>query len=98
RAREHLYRRHALPIECPRCCKSFGSEEDCREHLQALEACEIRKQTRREGFNKDQETKLRSKRRSPMPLTEEEKWKAIWRTLFPSEAKDDIPSPCRSIS
>lgn len=99
RLKEHLYRKHALPIECPRCCQSFGSEEDCREHLRTSQACEMRFKVQRDGFNKDQETKLRSKKRSRIPLTEEEKWKAVWQILFPNETEDDIPSPyCGSSS
>ena len=55
----------------------------------------MRSKVQRDGFNKDQETKLRSKKRSRIPLTEEEKWKAVWQILFPNDTEDDIPSPCK---
>jgi len=53
----------------------------------------MRPKVQRDGFNKDQETKLRCKKRSGM--IEEEKWKAVWQILFPNDTEDDIPSPCK---
>jgi len=46
-----------------------------------------------EGFDKDQERLLKSRKKST--LTEEEKWKEMFRILFPNDEEDLIPSPCK---
>jgi len=46
-----------------------------------------------EGFNKDQERKLKSKKRSLVHQSEEDKWKTVYRILFPDDADADMPSP-----
>ncbi|KAF2806291.1 uncharacterized protein BDZ99DRAFT_394273, partial [Mytilinidion resinicola] len=96
RVKEHLYRNHALPIACPRCCNTFKSDAELYNHSRAPESCEVQEQRPLDGFNRDQEMRLKSKKRSPTIVTEEEKWKAIYRILFPFDPEADMPSPCKS--
>ena len=97
--REHLYRTH-VRHECPRCFQVFLKDDALREHQRATEACPRREQCIDDGydwdqgFNEDQKKKLKSRKgRKDMP--EEEKWKDIYRILFPSDPESEIPSPCK---
>ncbi|KAF2469800.1 uncharacterized protein BDR25DRAFT_227736, partial [Lindgomyces ingoldianus] len=91
--REHLYRRHLLPIQCNRCCSTFPNEPSLREHQRDPRGCEIQEQIPLEGFDKDQERKLKSKKRNLGFLTEEDKWKGVYRILFPDDNEENMPSP-----
>jgi len=93
--REHLYRRHALPIHCARCCLIFKSEAELREHYRSLNTCDTRDDEPPEGFDNEQEKKLRCRKRSTHTQTEEEKWKEMYRTLFPNDDEATFPSPCK---
>lgn len=93
RLKEHLYRAHSLPIQCPRCGKSFTVESDLDAHLRSAPSCEIRENARMQGMNKEQEKKLRSKKRSADVQSEEDKWKAVYRILFPDDDPSVMPSP-----
>jgi hypothetical protein len=48
-----------------------------------------------EGFDKDQERGLKSKKRSQVYQSEENKWKGVYRILFPDDNEDGMPAPCR---
>jgi hypothetical protein len=93
--REHLYRRHLLPIQCHRCCSTFPNEPTLRDHQRDARGCEIREQVPPEGFDKDQERKLKSKKRSLVYQSEEDKWKGVYRILFPDDVEEAMPSPCK---
>lgn len=93
RLKEHLYRRHLLPPQCHRCCATFSTDLILREHQRDPSGCEVREQVPVEGFDKDQEQQLKSKKRSQTYLTEEEKWKAVYRILFPDDRDEDMPTP-----
>lgn len=92
RVKEHLYRNHTLPIQCPRCCQTFSNEEDCLQHQRAQRGCEWKEGTPLEGVSKAQEAKLRSKKRSTSSFPDEARWKVIYKILFPQVADDRIPS------
>jgi len=96
KSREHLYRKHTLPkFTCHRCCEPFEVEEDLQLHARAPTPCQIREPEPIDGFTQDQEKRLRSRKKKPgEELTEPEKWRAMYRILFPDVAEDDIPSPC----
>lgn len=96
-SREHLYRRHLLPIQCNRCCSTFPNEPTLREHQRDPRGCEIREQIPLEGFDKDQERRLKSKKRSLVYQSEEDKWKGVYRILFPDDDEADMPSPCKCV-
>ncbi|KAL5403563.1 hypothetical protein PMIN04_012802 [Paraphaeosphaeria minitans] len=97
RLKEHLYRRHLLPIQCNRCCSTFANEPTLREHQRDPRGCEIKDQVPLEGFDKDQEQKLKSKKRSLVYQSEEDKWKGVYRILFPDDNDVDMPSPCKAL-
>ena len=39
--REHLYRCHALPIHCARCCLTFKSEAELKKHYRSPNTCDL---------------------------------------------------------
>lgn len=91
--REHLYRRHLLPPQCHRCCTTFSNDVTLREHQRDPRGCDVREQMPLEGFDKEQERHLKSKKKSQVHQTEEEKWKGVYRILFPDDGEEDIPTP-----
>jgi len=46
-----------------------------------------------EGFTKDQETRLRSRKKAQADTTDEDKWREIYMILFPDDDEASIPSP-----
>ena len=94
--REHLYRSHALPIFCPRCYEHFKDEAMLHDHQRATNPCTRRPEMTIEGFNKLQEKKLRSRKKPHSALSEEDKWKDMYRILFPGDNETCMPSPCKS--
>ncbi|KAK3352457.1 hypothetical protein B0T25DRAFT_455689 [Lasiosphaeria hispida] len=94
RVKTHLYRRHALPISCPRCWEIFKTDDLRSLHLQRNPPCRVgENKTLVEGFTKDQEKKLRSRKKAQADTTDEDKWREIYTTLFPDDAPESIPSP-----
>jgi hypothetical protein len=53
----------------------------------------VREQVPPEGFDKDQERRLKSKKKSQTYQSEEEKWKSVYRVLFQDDGEADIPTP-----
>ncbi len=51
--------------------------------------------TLQEGFTKDQEKKLRSRKKTYADMTDEDKWREIYCVLFPDDEQGTCPSPCR---
>lgn len=49
-----------------------------------------------EGFDGNQEAQLRSKKQAYTRLPEVQKWREIYKILFPRVQPKDIPSPCQS--
>jgi hypothetical protein len=64
-----------------------------REHQRDPRGCDVKEQILLEGFDKDQERRLKSKKRSQTYQTEEEKWKGVYHILFPDDGEADIPTP-----
>ena len=84
-----------MPIRCTRCYTTFPTETALEGHSRQVEPCQIRPGLDRpEGFNKDQEKRLKN-RRGVAGKSEEEKWIAIFRILFPDDLENTIPSPCK---
>ncbi len=91
--REHLYRHHALPIQCPRCWISFGTDVLRDIHLQAEKPCEKREnEMRLVGFTKSQMKQLKSETLDPR-MTDEKKWREIYTVLFPDDDPAAMPDP-----
>lgn len=92
--RTHLYRRHGRPPQCPRCWAVFSTEEALQAHQQQNPPCERSETvTLVEGFSREQEKKLRSRKKAQPNMTDEDKWRDIYMILFPDDDKDSIPSP-----
>lgn len=95
-SRTHLYRRHALPLQCPRCWDVFKVDESLSEHLQQDPPCDKRhNQVPVEGFTKEQEKRLRSRKKAQADMTDEDKWREIYMILFPDDDRDAIPGACQ---
>jgi len=95
--RAHLYKRHALPLQCPRCWEPFRGEGFYRQHLQQDPPCVVEAVQRNmlDGFTKEQEEMLRSRRRVRPGTGPADKWREIYMILFPDDNVDNIPSPCK---
>lgn len=92
--REHLYRRHRVPIQCKRCWLNFKSQSALDDHLTVTNICPITEGTPAEGVTVDIEKRLRSRKKTAPGQSEEDRWREIYTLLFPDEA---VPVPCRSI-
>jgi hypothetical protein len=94
--REHLYRQHSQPkFRCRRCREAFEDDAGLELHSRALFSCQIQQVIAEDGFDADQEKQLRSRRRIKADVTEADKWKYMYRILFPQIKEEDIPSPCK---
>lgn len=93
--KDHLKRVHMQPLRCPRCHIEFDSDSELVDHLSQDDKCikvnkphdeRIAPQTlRRLDFKKAPFANAKST---------EEKWKMLYKMLFPEDAEADIPSPC----
>ncbi|KAF5705702.1 hypothetical protein FMUND_11944 [Fusarium mundagurra] len=91
RIKEHIYRSHKAPIYCKRCFGIVKTDKELDAHLRQDPACEVVSPSR-EMPGIDNETKERLKsRRGIQNFSEEEKWKHMYKVLFPRT--EDIPSP-----
>jgi hypothetical protein len=88
-----MYRRYTLSIRCARCCESFQEENELEIHHRQPHSCELKQQEREEGINKEQEKIMR--RRQKSTLSEEAKWKELFKIIFPDDDEDMMPSPCQ---
>ncbi|RYP18432.1 hypothetical protein DL765_003944 [Monosporascus sp. GIB2] len=98
--REHLYRKHATPRQsCNRCLSPFKSASELLEHQRSAQACIVVPDSQSAGImTTAQREKIRSKRKAKPGVTEEEKWVAIYRILFPNESPEKVPSPYYDLS
>jgi hypothetical protein len=92
--REHVYRRHARPIACQRCSTIFDSEASLTYHATSPIPCKVSVSEDVSGFTKDQEKRLRSRKR-PLGQTEVDRWNQMYRILFPDAGDGLMPSPCK---
>ena len=83
-----------MPIQCARCALRFDTDASLKEHQRRPEGCEVREEGPKEGFDKEQEKRLKSRKRPPIGQTEIEKWNAVYLILFPED--EQIPSPCKA--
>jgi hypothetical protein len=92
RMKEHLYRAHAQSIYCPRCYSMFDADTDLSTHLRSQD-CQLSAPQPVEGIERETLKVLR--KRSPALRLEEDKWRDVYRLLFPNVDETDIPSPCK---
>lgn len=88
--RGHLYRHHRI-FPCQRCKTLFEDQNAVNTHLMEPKACELKNTTQTDGVTSEIYEKLRSKKKAQRNQTEAERWKDIYKLLFPNEM---IPSPC----
>ncbi|KAH4037652.1 hypothetical protein HBI56_222930 [Parastagonospora nodorum] len=93
RIKAHLYRVHAVPLHCRRCYATFKTESLLTEHQRSTESCIVRDAIPMEGFDKDQERALKSRKSMFRAESEEAKWKIVYLILFPDTALGELPSP-----
>ncbi|KAH7306092.1 hypothetical protein BKA65DRAFT_198481 [Rhexocercosporidium sp. MPI-PUGE-AT-0058] len=97
RVKEHLYRRHMAPIQCVRCWLFFKDQENLNIHISATNICERRDGEAAEGITPSTEKRLRSRKKLSGGQTDNDRWRDIYRMLFPGVTDEDIPSPCKSL-
>ncbi|KAF4990304.1 hypothetical protein FDECE_14447 [Fusarium decemcellulare] len=77
-----------------RCWQDFKSENLRDIHLQNDPPCDRRENdTILDGFTKDQEKQLRSRKKSETNVTAEGKWREMYQILFPDDDPATIPQP-----
>jgi hypothetical protein len=91
--REHVFRQHCLPIHCHRCCAIFKTESHLAAHQRLPQGCEVKPAELPEGCSKEQEKLLRKRKRGLG--SEENKWKDMFKCLFPDDNPNMIPTPCK---
>ncbi|OTA98187.1 hypothetical protein M426DRAFT_28695 [Hypoxylon sp. CI-4A] len=95
RMKEHLQRHHRQPkFRCYRCGEAFEKKPSLIEHAEAPTRCEKPEIPRTlDGYDSEQDAKLRSKKRTATKLSESEKWRQCYMILFPHVHEAQIPSP-----
>ncbi|KAK5652662.1 hypothetical protein OQA88_10256 [Cercophora sp. LCS_1] len=94
RIKEHVYRKHALPIRCPRCGHVFETERRKDDHISQEERCvQVEDQARPEGIDADKEKLLRSRKGKNKEASEVDKWNEMYMILFPEADSTSLPSP-----
>lgn len=87
-----------LAIHCFRCHKTFLTDYRLQVHMRTDPPCEVRVQVPVEGIDSAQEKLLRSRKKAQKNMTEEEKWRDMYRILFPAGDPNSIPTPCACCS
>ncbi|KAI0404090.1 hypothetical protein F4802DRAFT_598496 [Xylaria palmicola] len=86
--KQHLGRRHRLPLYCSRCMQTFEDESERDQHIRARD-CPERPFAPMEGISERQ--KLQLGRRVSSKMTEEQQWYTIFDILFPGCARPKSP-------
>jgi hypothetical protein len=74
----------------------FKADSLLDDHQRAIEPCGMRPKENIEGFDKLQLERLRSRKKSQTEPSEEDKWRDVYRILFPIDDDFAMPSPCES--
>ncbi|KAH7372162.1 hypothetical protein BKA64DRAFT_263933 [Cadophora sp. MPI-SDFR-AT-0126] len=92
RLKEHLYRSHLVTTYCKRCWQTFKNSEQLDSHLtvDAALICQAVPGNPPEGISPQMERRLRSRKKTHGGQTEEDRWRDMYRLLFPGE---EVPSP-----
>ncbi|KAE9379384.1 hypothetical protein N431DRAFT_553617 [Stipitochalara longipes BDJ] len=83
---------HQIILHCERCWQTFDNQENLTAHrtVDATEICQVKSGYPPDGLTPDMERKLRSRKKAHRNQTEEDRWREIYRIIFPDE---DVPSP-----
>ena len=90
-SRGHLYRHHLIH-QCQRCKNTFESEDILDEHIEAITSCELNASEPVDGINSKIKMQLKCRKKAFPGQTEADKWKEMYKTIFPNE---EPPSPCK---
>ena len=93
--REHIYRRHCSKFRCQRCREGFQNVEELLAH-QNSNTCKMSDDPDCQELDISDAQVAEIRKRSVKSRTEEEKWQDLYRILFPEDAAEAIPSPCKS--
>jgi hypothetical protein len=90
--KDHIKRVHTQPLRCPRCWLEMKSDDANSEHIRQDERCEIRPEPQEDRIRPQLLKKLNFKK-APYSNARsvEEKWKMMFKILFPKD--EIIPSP-----
>ncbi|KAL2268800.1 hypothetical protein VTJ83DRAFT_3646 [Remersonia thermophila] len=89
RLKEHLYRRH-YRAHCQRCKTTFGNAKELEDHEMSIVRCEVVDVPPPSDITTHQEKALKSRKHTTRRQSDEEKWRDIYRLLFPNQ---EVPSP-----
>ncbi|KAK4446989.1 hypothetical protein QBC34DRAFT_410737 [Podospora aff. communis PSN243] len=94
RMKEHLYTHHRQPKHwCRRCGECFEDAKTLDGHAKQEKPCAPQSTPPMDGFDEQQESQLRSRKREFVCLSEAEKWRKTYTILFPHVPQENIPSP-----
>ncbi|KAH7028078.1 uncharacterized protein B0I36DRAFT_146906 [Microdochium trichocladiopsis] len=86
--KQHLGRKHQMPIYCPRCIETFSDEDSRDEHNRNVD-CERSQLGKPEGITEAQKKALGKK--APANQSQEEQWYGIFDILFPNHPRPASP-------
>jgi hypothetical protein len=92
--REHIYRRHMLPVHCKRCFQEFETEAELDDHHQRGTPCSRRDRPLSiiDGITAETKNRVKS-RKGIQNKSEPLKWNGLYQILFPG---DPVPrTPCK---
>ncbi|KAH7157269.1 hypothetical protein B0J13DRAFT_603063 [Dactylonectria estremocensis] len=93
RIKEHIYRTHELPIRCARCFEKFTEAKELEQHAREATRCPLlAPPDEMLGVDEGTSRKLRA-RTGARNGTQEEKWKHMFKIIFPHVQDEDMPSP-----
>ncbi|KAI0535423.1 kinase-like domain-containing protein [Xylaria digitata] len=93
RLKGHLYRKHASPnFQCLRCLIEFEDVASLHRHQRLTTPCSVQTNTET-GIEKIDAQKISQLKKKSRRCSDEEKWRNIYRIIFPLDAIADIPSP-----
>lgn len=87
--KQHLTRRHCMPMYCPRCFATFEDEESRDEHIIENICDAVLSATKPDGITESQRQQLSKK--PPTNLSQEDQWFAVWHILFPGSPRPNSP-------
>lgn len=83
--REHLWAIHRQPLFCPVCGQTFSKTADCNGHIRSRTCNPQLLLPTFEGVTISQIQELA--RQDELPLSMENRWLAMWKTIFPREER-----------
>jgi hypothetical protein len=83
-----------MVIHCERCWQTFNNQQKLKAHItvDATEICQVTPGQQPDGLTPEMERKLRSRKKAHRDQTDDDRWKEMYRLLFPNEV---VPSPCK---